>query len=312
MALFKLKGISSDPHLAELELAKPAKLALEKHLENWLEKNPWALAEEPLLIIGRQTSANVDIGMVFPDLLALDSEGNLVIIELKKGQAPREVVAQILEYAAWSNELSEDDIVAIAANYLGFASDQAELLLNDRFLETFEVEARPKLKSRIRLFIAAESIPPSVSRVSRFLRIQHSIDISCIAFSVFETGSKEILVTTETLVGHEETNSLKTSSSKWSRDKPVRQVVWEAVQEFVANDPCRTFAPKDIAEVILKRYPNFNRSTINCQITSDCVNHPSRSHYPGGEDRYWRIAKGSFRLVQSTDILDPNSEPSPL
>lgn len=245
-------------------------------------------------------------------MLALDSEGNLVIIEFKKGQAPREVVAQILEYAAWANELSEVDIVQIAANYLGFASDQAELLLNIRFLETFEVEARPKLKSRIRLFIAAESIPPSVSRVSRFLRIQHRIDISCIAFSVFETGSKEILVTTETLVGHEETNSLKTSSSKWSRDKPVRQVVWEAVQEFVANDPCRTFAPKDIAEVILKRYPNFNRSTINCQITSDCVNHPSRSHYPGGEDRYWRIAKGSFRLVQSTDNLDPNSEPSPL
>ena len=65
MALFKLKGISSDPHVAELELAKPAKLALEKHLENWLEKNPWALAEEPLLIIGRQTSARHKLLSVF-------------------------------------------------------------------------------------------------------------------------------------------------------------------------------------------------------------------------------------------------------
>jgi len=286
-------------------------LALEKHLENWLEKNPWALAEEPLLIIGRQTSANVDSGTVFPDLLALDSEGNLVIIELKRAQAPREVVAQILEYATWANELSEDDIIAIAANYMCFASDQADRLLNNRFLETFDIEARPKLKSRIRLFIAAEVIPPSVSRVSRFLRIQHSIDINCIAFSVFETGSNEILVTTETIVGNEETNSLKVSSSKWSRDKPVRQVVWEAVQEFVANDLSRTFAPKDIAEVILKRYPNFNRSTINCQITSDCVNHPSRNHYPGGEDRYWRIAKGAFRLIQPTDISVLGLQPSP-
>ena len=286
-------------------------MALEKHLENWLEKNPWALAEEPLLIIGRQTSANVDSGTVFPDLLALDSEGNLVIIELKRAQAPREVVAQILEYATWANELSEDDIIAIAANYMCFASDQADRLLNNRFLETFDIEARPKLKSRIRLFIAAEVIPPSVSRVSRFLRIQHSIDINCIAFSVFETGSNEILVTTETIVGNEETNSLKVSSSKWSRDKPVRQVVWEAVQEFVANDLSRTFAPKDIAEVILKRYPNFNRSTINCQITSDCVNHPSRNHYPGGEDRYWRIAKGAFRLIQPTDISVLGLQPSP-
>jgi hypothetical protein len=311
MALFKLTGISPDLHDAEMELAKPAKLALEKHLENWLERNAWAIAEEPLLIIGRQTSANVDNGTVFPDLLALDSEGNLVIIELKRAQAPREVVAQILEYAAWANELSEDDIVAIAANYMGFASDQAELLLNTKFQETFDVESRPKLKSRLRLFIAAESIPPSVSRVSRFLRIQHSIDISCIAFSVFETGSNEILVTTETLVGHEETNSLKTSSSKWSRDKPVRQVVRDAVQEFVANDPCREFAPKDIADVILKRYPNFNPSTVRCQITSDCVNHPSKGHYPGGEDRYWRVAKGLFRLVQPADAFDPSIETLP-
>jgi hypothetical protein len=306
MALFKVKKFNSDSNVAELELAKPSKLTLEKHLENWLEKNPWALAEEPLLIIGRQTSASIDAGTVFPDLLALDSEGNLVIIELKKAQAPREVVAQVLEYAAWANELSEDDLVAIAANYIGFASDQAELRFNTKFLETFEVETRPKLKSRVRLFIAAESIPPSVSRVSRFLRIQHSIDINCIEFSIFETGSNDVLVTTETLVGHEETNCLKTSSSKWSRDKPVRQVVWEAVQAFVANDSARTFTPKDIAEIILKQYPNFNRSTINCQITTDCVNHPSRSHYSGGEDRYWRIAKGEFRLVQPLDIQRAN------
>ena len=302
MALFKLKGISSDSQVAELELAKPAKLALEKHLENWLERNPWALAEEPLLIIGRQTSANIDAGTIFPDLLALDSEGNLVIIELKKAQAPREVVAQVLEYAAWANELSEDDLVAIAANYIGFASDQAESQLNAKFLETFDVEVRPKLKSRIRLFIAAETIPPSVSRVSRFLRTQHSIDISCIEFSVFETDSNDILITTETHVGHEETNSLKTSSAKWSRDKPVRQVLWEAIQLFVTGDPTRTFTPKEIAEVILQRYPSFNRSTINCQIIADCVNHPSRGHYSGGQDRYWRIAKGVFRLVQPSDI----------
>lgn len=304
MALFKLKSVGSDPLGAELEVAKPAKLALEKHLEDWLEKNPWALAEEPLLIVGRQTSAIQETGTVFPDLLALDAEGNLVIIELKKSQAPREVLAQILEYAAWATELSEDDIIAIAANYLGFASDQAEQLVDQRFQETFDVEARPKLKSRLRLFVAAEVIPPSVEKVSRFLRFQHSIDISCVAFSVFETGSNEVLVTTEMLVGREETHSLKISSSKWTRDKPARQVVWEAVQQFVASDPKRTFTPKDIAEVILKQYPDFNRSTINCQITSDCVNHPSRVHYPGGEDRYWRIAKGEFRLVQPTDVFD--------
>lgn len=302
MALFKLHDNGAGFDKAELQLAKPAKLALEKHLENWLEQNPWALAEEPLLVIGRQTSASVDDGTVFPDLLALDGDGNLVIIELKKSQAPREVVAQILEYAAWANELSEDDVISIAANYLGFSSDQAEQLLTARFFETFEAESRPRLKSRLRMFIAAEAIPPSVARVSRFLRTEHSVDICCMSFSVFQTDSDEVLVTTETIVGLEETKTLRGPSNKWSGDKPVRQVVWEAVQEFTGVNPGRNFAPKDIAELVLKRYPTFNRATINCQITSDCVNHPSRNHYPGGQDRYWRLSKGVYRLVVPSDI----------
>jgi hypothetical protein len=33
-------------------------------------------------------------------LIGIDSAGDLLIVELKKGKTPREVVAQILEYAA--------------------------------------------------------------------------------------------------------------------------------------------------------------------------------------------------------------------
>ncbi len=35
----------------------------------------------------------------FSDLLGLDKDGNIVIVELKRGKTPREVVAQLLEYA---------------------------------------------------------------------------------------------------------------------------------------------------------------------------------------------------------------------
>ena len=44
---------------------------------------------------------------------------------------------------------------------------------------------------------------------------------------------------------------------------------------------------------------------------SDCVDHPSRGHYPGGEVRYWRIESGSFRLLQPTDIFDSSGGSSP-
>ncbi len=39
-------------------------------------------------------------------MLAMDEEGNIHIIELKKERTPREVVAQTLDYASWVQNLS--------------------------------------------------------------------------------------------------------------------------------------------------------------------------------------------------------------
>jgi len=118
MPIFKLKKEDDSIENAMLVPASKTNLELEKHLEGWLENSPWAIAQEPLLIIGRQTTALTDeYGLIFPDLLGIDKEGNLVIIELKKGRTPREVIAQLLEYAAWANDLSDDRIREIAESY---------------------------------------------------------------------------------------------------------------------------------------------------------------------------------------------------
>ena len=108
MAIFRLNVEDGNLHNAELVIAKETDIELESHLESWLENSPWALVEgEPIFWIGRQTSANVEESTIFPDLLGLDSEGNLVIVELKRGKAPRDVVAQLLEYAEWAEKLAE-------------------------------------------------------------------------------------------------------------------------------------------------------------------------------------------------------------
>ncbi len=300
MAIFRLKVEDNELSKAELIVAQETSLKLETYLESWLERSPWALVQEPILWIGRQATASVEEGKIFPDLLGVDSEGNLVIVELKKGRAPREVVAQLLEYAAWADELSDERIHEIAATYFQTCSKFQGMSFQDAFISVFETDETPVLNQRLRLFILAEEIPAAVARVCRFLRTSHGIDVSCVAVSTFQTQSGEILVSTEAKVGEEDVVPPKRAQTlRWSGEKPVKQVVWEAIQELTQGDKDVTFAPKDITTAILKKYPNFNRSTVGCQIISDCVNHSSRHHYPGGDDRYWWIEKGRYRLYDS-------------
>lgn len=300
MAIFKLRINGDDIAQAELVEAPKTSLDLESHLESWLERSPWAIAQEPLLVIGRQTSASVEEGTVFPDLLALDKDGNVVIVELKKGRAPREVTAQLLEYAAWASELADDAIIDMAAAYLAHSGEPPLQQVTTAFCIAFEADELPTLNQRQRQFIAAEEIPPSVARVCRFLRTSHGVDVNCIAFSVFQTEAGEILVSSEWVVGHEDViGTKKAPGHKWSGDKPVKQVVWEAVQKLTHCDKSFVFSPKEISQQVLQDYPGFNKSTVSCQIISDCVNHTSRHHYPGGEDRYWWLEKGKYRLFDA-------------
>lgn len=77
----------------------------EEALEDYLHKNPKLLGD--LLIISRQTKTgnHKDI----PDLIAIDTDGNVLIIELKKGSPSEDVISQVLRYAIWA-ETNPDSI----------------------------------------------------------------------------------------------------------------------------------------------------------------------------------------------------------
>ena len=306
MSLFRLEKESGDMSSAELVIAREATLELENHLESWLENSPWALAQdETILWIGRQTRASVEDKTLIPDLLGVDSEGNLVIVELKKGREPRTVVAQLLEYAAWAAELSEERIQQIAKAYFRARGVFPGKTFHDAFSETFEDEEVPTWNQRLRLFVVAEEISPRVSSVCRFLRTVHGMDISCKAVSTFQTESGdqtesgEVLVNIETKVGEEKSvapQAQRQSPSQWSGDKGTREVVWEAVQEITRGDPTKEFTQKEVFEHILKKYPDFNRRTAGAQIAAGCPNHGAYPHHRGDYKFYWLVRRGTFRL----------------
>ncbi|HEY3406632.1 MAG TPA: hypothetical protein VGK53_00510 [Propionicimonas sp.] len=62
---------------------------------------------ERLLAIGRQV--HTPYGKII-DLLAIDADGNLHVLELKRDMTPRDVVAQALDYGSWVRWLQRADV----------------------------------------------------------------------------------------------------------------------------------------------------------------------------------------------------------
>ncbi len=307
MPIFRLEG--DEISNAKLVIAQETDLELESHLEDWLENSPWALIQDELILwIGRQTSASVEGSTIFPDLLAVDSEGNLVIVELKRDQVPLQVVAQLLEYAAWANELSNEQIHEIAETYYEAHNEFQGKTFKDVFMDVFEIpetDDLPALNRKLRLYIVAEDVPGRVASVCRFLRTSYRIDVSCISASLFQTESGEKIVSMETKVGDEPSPGLLPFP-----DKPRRQVVLEAVQELTEGDTNVEFAPKDVKTRISEKFPSFPLAPVNYNIRVDTVNQSIYDVISVAERNYWCVEEGVYRLYdpEKDKIVVDNAE----
>ena len=82
----------------------------EIEIEDFLESHPKVL-EKDIFIIGRQVPTETKTRI---DLMGLDRDGNVVIIEVKKGVSAREVVSQILEYGVWAEDIQYEGLNQIA------------------------------------------------------------------------------------------------------------------------------------------------------------------------------------------------------
>lgn len=126
------------------------------HLQEWLAADPSVLGED-LLIIQKEFSGFSDTNERL-DLLALDKEGNLVVIENKLDDSGRDVTWQALKYASYCSSLSKENIRSIYQDYLTRRGEgeSAEEKLSEFFggADYDELELNKGLSQRIMLIAA--------------------------------------------------------------------------------------------------------------------------------------------------------------
>lgn len=201
MSHFLLKQKEEDTYVGRLVEAKATSLTTISHLENWLIWSPGSIINVPALWIGKKTSAPVVDTSIYPDLLGVDDEGNLLLLELIKGKAPRDVMAKLFEYAAWANTLHENGIREMAAAFFNMDEEYKGKTLDDVFCDRFNVTDLPLLNRKQVMFVLAEKVPPAVAKVCRFLRTAHEIDVNCFEITIYETDENDILIHSKLIVG---------------------------------------------------------------------------------------------------------------
>jgi len=166
-----------------LQAVARVRLDNEDRLEDWLAENPRLLGLE-IMIIGRQVLTDHG-GRI--DLLGIDRNGDLVILELKRDRTPREIVAQILDYASWIADLTTKRVHELALEHLSRR-------LSECFEERFGESIPENLNGSHSMVIIASELDEASKRIVQYLSTEHGIGINTAFFNVFRQDGREFVV----------------------------------------------------------------------------------------------------------------------
>ena len=178
----------------------PLRFEEERDFEDLLEQDPNLLmGNERICIISRQ----VPIGKSQKiDLLALDRQGNCIVIELKRGKASRAAIAQILEYAAAAAKFSFADLERVAERWFqGQGREFTSLLALHSAFFGYELGdmGQSAFNRQQRMVLVSEGIDISVLDIAEYLR-RVGVDLTYISYFSYQAPD-EILIATKTILG---------------------------------------------------------------------------------------------------------------
>ena len=215
--------MSSEIRLWKIEDDSPrpidqSTLNLEARLEKWLRQDI-GMVNDNLLVIGQQVSTAYG-GII--DLLAIDSVGNLVILELKRDRTSRDIVAQTLDYASWVKGLGHRQVEEIAADFL-----EDGMTLEQAFAEKFNAGLPEVVNESHRMYIVASSLDPATERIVEYLSETYDVDINVATFVYFKTPEGEELLGRSFLLDEQEVQR-----RSQSRNAPTRRRRNATLQEL--------------------------------------------------------------------------------
>lgn len=254
--MFKIDPTSNRINPLEVKRFSDLGFTERKHLQEWLENYPQALTQgdgDELLIIQKEFDGFDDTRERL-DLLAIDKDGNLVIIENKLDDSGRDVVWQALKYASYCANLKKQQVVEIFQRYLnqkaqndGSAPADAESVLLE-FLQADDLQSVQlnTLKSQ-RLILVAAHYRKEVTNTVLWLS-QFGVNCQCFKVTPYQAGT-ELFLNVEQIIPTPEASDFmigmmakeaeeKSASNEQRLSHRLRLEFWDQTLEAFSQSSC--------------------------------------------------------------------------
>lgn len=160
-------------------------------LQEWIANNPSCLGED-LLIIQKEFDGFNDTNERL-DLLALDKNGDIVVIENKLDDSGRDVSWQALKYVSYCSTLTNQQIVDVYQDYLN--KQGIDENAQERIVEFLDIESIDELSMNSgeqRMILIAGRFRKEVTSTIMWL-LNHNIKAQCFKTTIYKFDGKVML-----------------------------------------------------------------------------------------------------------------------
>jgi hypothetical protein len=176
-----------------------------QNLQEWAIETPQILGEK-LLIVTSEYSKFADLRERL-DIMAIDSEGKLVVVELKRDKADQTTDLQAIKYASYCATLTAEEI---QKDYRDFWNGRKEGVLSpeevgEKFVEFLDQHvtddvpymddgwANFELDDTPRILLVAGSFGPEITSPVMWLIEEYDMDITCTRIKAYKHRDRVVL-----------------------------------------------------------------------------------------------------------------------
>lgn len=218
-----------------LPVATFASLALRERydIQEWVLNTP-ALVGEDLLVVSTEFHG-WDRTAERLDVLAVDRQGKLVVIELKRTAVGTAAELQALRYAAYCSTLSLDDVAELFVRHVG-TREGTSPGVEDARTRIKEFIANPQFDTfddKPRIILAAEEFPPEITATVLWLR-DYRIEMSCVRLVPYWLDGR-LMVDSNILIPLPETQQYMVRKARKEVELDSSRDVVPTIEEFIGR-----------------------------------------------------------------------------